>query len=168
MSIRPGGSVFLEHRNLEGEGRQLYGSVSTGNFLAPQDDLGFKVEYVRPYLWGDKDPKRTALNVSAFNSRKLSPVFTGGPFSDEVKTRVPASNLPLSPPQRTTLCVLASKPEFFSDVLTSKSVGPTVCRPQHLLKRRVCRCGWSGIATVVWGKRLKTRCEAWGAAHTIA
>eukprot|EP00241_Pyramimonas_parkeae_P003179 CAMPEP_0114230722 /NCGR_PEP_ID=MMETSP0058-20121206/3629_1 /TAXON_ID=36894 /ORGANISM="Pyramimonas parkeae, CCMP726" /LENGTH=721 /DNA_ID=CAMNT_0001341957 /DNA_START=247 /DNA_END=2412 /DNA_ORIENTATION=- len=84
VSIRPGGSVFLEHRNLEGEGRQLYGSVSTSNFLQPQDDLGFKVEYVRPYLWGDHDPKRTALNVSAFNSRKLSPVFTAGPFADEV------------------------------------------------------------------------------------
>lgn len=84
VSATPGGSVFLEHRNLEGEGRQLYGSVSTSNFFAPQDDLGFKLEYVRPYLWGDHDPKRTSLNVSAFNARKLSPVFTGGPFSDEV------------------------------------------------------------------------------------
>jgi hypothetical protein len=52
-----------------------------------QDDLGFKLEYVRPYLWGDHDPKRTSLNVSAFNARKLSPVFTGGPFSDEVRSQ---------------------------------------------------------------------------------
>lgn len=36
VSATPGGSVFLEHRNLEGEGRQLYGSVSTSNFFAPQ------------------------------------------------------------------------------------------------------------------------------------
>eukprot|EP00899_Mesostigma_viride_P010666 jgi/Mesvir1/19600/Mv09897-RA.3 len=78
VSIRPGGSVFFEHRNLQGEGRQLYGSVSTSNFFAPQDDLGYKVEYCRPYLWGDKDPKRTSLRVSAFNSRKLSAVFAGG------------------------------------------------------------------------------------------
>ena len=47
-------------------------------------DLGFKVEYVRPYCWGDKDPQRTVFKTSAFNSRKLSPVFTGGPLSDEV------------------------------------------------------------------------------------
>ena len=84
VSIKPGGSVFFEHRNLDGEARQLYGSVSTANFLAPQDDLGFKVEYVRPYCWGDGDPQRTLFRASAFNSRKLSPVFTGGPLSDEV------------------------------------------------------------------------------------
>lgn len=84
VSVKPGGSVFFEHRNLDGEARQLFGSVSTANFLQPQDDLGFKVEYVRPYCWGDKDPQRTAFKVSAFNSRKLSPVFVGGPLSDEV------------------------------------------------------------------------------------
>jgi len=32
----PGGNVFFEHRNLDGWGRQLFGSVSTANFLAPQ------------------------------------------------------------------------------------------------------------------------------------
>ena len=37
VSLKPGGSVFFEHRNLDGEARQLYGSVSTANFLAPQD-----------------------------------------------------------------------------------------------------------------------------------
>ena len=84
VSLVPGGSVFFEHRNLDKEGRQLYGSVSTSNFLAPQDDLGFKVEYSRPYCWGERDPARTALKVCAFNSRKLSPVFAGGPLSDEV------------------------------------------------------------------------------------
>lgn len=84
VSLTPGGSVFFEHRNLEKEGRQLYGSVSTANFLNPADDLGFKVEYIRPYCWGEQDPCKTALKVSAFNSRKLSPVFTGGPLSDEV------------------------------------------------------------------------------------
>lgn len=84
VSLTPGGSVFFEHRNLQQEGRQLYGSVSTSNFLAPQDDLGFKVEYGRPYVWGEADPAKTSLKVAAFNSRKLSPVFTGGPLSDEV------------------------------------------------------------------------------------
>ncbi|KAK3264374.1 Protein toc75-3, chloroplastic [Cymbomonas tetramitiformis] len=84
VNIRPGGSVFFENRNLDGEGRQLYGSVSTSNFFSPNEDLGFKIEYVHPYVKGDHDENRTCLNVSAFNSRKLSPVFTGGPFADEV------------------------------------------------------------------------------------
>ena len=84
VSVKPGGSVFFEHRNLDGWGRQLYGSVSTANFLAPQDDLGFKLEYHHPYCLGDGDPDKTQFKTSVFNSRKLSPVFTGGPLMDEV------------------------------------------------------------------------------------
>ena len=42
VSVRPGGSVLFEHRNLDGWGRQLFGSVSTANFFQPQDDLGFQ------------------------------------------------------------------------------------------------------------------------------
>lgn len=84
VSLVPGGSVFFEHRNLQREGRQVFGSVSTSNFLAPQDDLGFKLEYLRPYVRGERDPVKTGLRVGAFNARKLSPVFTGGALSDEV------------------------------------------------------------------------------------
>ena len=84
VSIKPGGSVFFEHRNLDGWGRQLYGSVSTANFLQPQDDLGFKLEYHHPYVLGDGDPDKTGFKTCVFNSRKLSPVFTGGPLMDEV------------------------------------------------------------------------------------
>jgi IAP75 family protein translocase len=84
VSIKPGGSVFFEHRNLDGWGRQLYGSVSTANFLQPQDDLGFKLEYHHPYCLGDGDPDKTNFKTSVFNSRKLSPVFTGGPQMEEV------------------------------------------------------------------------------------
>ena len=84
VSLVPGGSVFFEHRNLQQEGRQLYGSVSTSNFLQPQDDLGFKLEYIRPYCRGEGDPAKTQLKVGAFNARKLSPVFAGGALTDEV------------------------------------------------------------------------------------
>jgi len=84
VSLIPGGSVFMEHRNLDGQARQLSASVSTSNFLAPADDLGVKVEYTRPYVYGEKDPQKTAMKVTAFNSRKLSPTFCGGPLSDEV------------------------------------------------------------------------------------
>ena len=84
MSLKPGGSVFFEHRNLQQEGRQLSASVSTSNFFAPQEDIGFKLEYVRPYVWGSADPKRAAFKAAAFNARKLSPVFTGGPTMDDV------------------------------------------------------------------------------------
>eukprot|EP00898_Chlorokybus_atmophyticus_P002019 jgi/Chlat1/2818/Chrsp187S02966 len=80
----PGGTIFVEHRNLKGEGRQLYGSITTSNFLNPNDDLGFKVDYAHPYLRGSGDEDRTALRVSAFNSRKLSPVFIGGPGVEDV------------------------------------------------------------------------------------
>lgn len=50
----------------------------------PQDDLAFKLEYVHPYLDGVYNPRNRTLRVSCFNSRKLSPVFTGGPGADEV------------------------------------------------------------------------------------
>lgn len=50
----------------------------------PQDDLAFKLEYVHPYLDGVYNPRNRTMRVSCFNSRKLSPVFTGGPGVDEV------------------------------------------------------------------------------------
>lgn len=49
-----------------------------------QDDLSFKLEYVHPYLDGVYDPRNRTFRTSCFNSRKLSPVFTGGPGVDEV------------------------------------------------------------------------------------
>jgi len=83
VSVQPGGTVFFEHRNLQGEGRQLYGSVSTSNFFAPQDDLGFKLEYVRPYVRGSRDANKTNFKLSAFNSRKLCAAFAAGPGCDD-------------------------------------------------------------------------------------
>lgn len=83
VSFQPGGTVFFEHRNLQGEGRQLYGSVSTSNFFAPQDDLGFKLEYVRPYMRGSRDANKTNFKLSAFNSRKLCAAFAAGPGCDD-------------------------------------------------------------------------------------
>ncbi|KAK3003073.1 hypothetical protein RJ639_014168 [Escallonia herrerae] len=83
-SIQPGGTISFEHRNLKGLNRSLLGSVTTSNFLNPQDDLAFKLEYVHPYLDGVYSPRNRTLRTSCFNSRKLSPVFTGGPGVDEV------------------------------------------------------------------------------------
>ncbi|CAI8616635.1 unnamed protein product [Vicia faba] len=83
-SLQPGGTITFEHRNLQGLNRSLTGSVTTSNFLNPQDDLAFKMEYAHPYLDGVNNPRNRTLRVSCFNSRKLSPVFTGGPGVDEV------------------------------------------------------------------------------------
>ncbi|CAN6696015.1 unnamed protein product [Malus baccata var. baccata] len=83
-SLEPGGTVTFEHRNLGGLNRSILGSITTSNFLNPQDDLSFKLEYVHPYLDGVYNPRNRTLRVSCFNSRKLSPVFTGGPGADEV------------------------------------------------------------------------------------
>ncbi|KAF7823697.1 protein TOC75-3, chloroplastic-like [Senna tora] len=83
-SLQPGGTVTFEHRNLQGLNRSLIGSVTTSNFFNPQDDLAFKLEYAHPYLDGVYNPNNRTLRVSCFNSRKLSPVFTGGPGVDEV------------------------------------------------------------------------------------
>lgn len=83
-SLQPGGTVSFEHRNLQGLNRSVTGSITTSNFLNPQDDLAFKLEYAHPYLDGVYYPRNRTLRVSCFNSRKLSPVFTGGPGVDEV------------------------------------------------------------------------------------
>ncbi|OMO62004.1 Bacterial surface antigen (D15) [Corchorus capsularis] len=48
------------------------------------DDLAFKLEHVHPYLDGVYNPRNRTFRASCFNSRKLSPVFTGGPGVDEV------------------------------------------------------------------------------------
>ncbi|KAH7306402.1 hypothetical protein KP509_22G009500 [Ceratopteris richardii] len=82
----PGGSVTFEHRNIHGLNRSLFGNVTSSNLLNPQDDVGFKMEYVHPYLDGVDNPRNRVLKGSCFNSRKLSPVFTGGPGFDEVPT----------------------------------------------------------------------------------
>ncbi|KAK9727211.1 hypothetical protein RND81_05G266000 [Saponaria officinalis] len=83
-SIQPGGTVTVEHRNLKGLNRSFSGSVTTSNFLNPQDDLTYKFEYLHPYLDGVYTARDRTLKVAGFNSRKLSPVFTGGPGVDEV------------------------------------------------------------------------------------
>lgn len=83
-SLTPGGNAYIEHRNLDGEGTSLSASLSTTNFLAPQDDLGFRVEYTVPRVFGDDDENRTRFKAAAFNSRKASPAYSGGPTMDEV------------------------------------------------------------------------------------
>ncbi|KAK8948681.1 hypothetical protein KSP39_PZI006302 [Platanthera zijinensis] len=83
-SIQPGGTVTFEHRNIKGLNRSIVGSVTSSNLLNPQDDLSFKLEYVHPYIDGVMDPRNRTFRTSCFNSRKMSPVFTGGPGIEEV------------------------------------------------------------------------------------
>ncbi|KAG2673374.1 hypothetical protein I3843_13G076500 [Carya illinoinensis] len=78
------GLLLLKTGNISGLNRSINGSVTISNFLNPQDDLAFKLEYVHPYLDGGYSLRNQTLRVSCFNSRKLSPVFTGGPGMDEV------------------------------------------------------------------------------------
>ncbi|VVB04637.1 unnamed protein product [Arabis nemorensis] len=83
-SLLPGGSVSFEHRNIKGLNRSLTGSLTSNNFLNPEDDLSFRLEYEQPYLDGVEDPRNRTFKTSIFNSSKLSPVFTGGPGFEEV------------------------------------------------------------------------------------
>ncbi|CAL9232116.1 unnamed protein product [Arabidopsis halleri] len=78
------GSCTLGRQNIEGLNRSLMSSVTTSNIFDPKlDDLLSKLEYVR-CLDGDKNPRNRTFKTSFFNSRKLSPVFTGGPGFEEV------------------------------------------------------------------------------------
>ncbi|KAE8666707.1 Protein TOC75 [Hibiscus syriacus] len=90
-TVQPGGTVSFEHRNLKGLNRSILGSLTTSNFLNPQDDLSFKLEYAHPYLDGVHSLRNRTLCASCFNSRKLSPVFTGGPGRAVNETRQIAS-----------------------------------------------------------------------------
>ena len=84
VSLAPGGSLTLEDRALLGTADTASASLTAANLLAPADDLGFRVEWRRPGIRGPGDPKAAALSLAAFNSRRLSPVFTPGPGGDEV------------------------------------------------------------------------------------
>nr|KYP45309.1 hypothetical protein KK1_033184 [Cajanus cajan] len=83
-SVHVGGTVRLNHRNLQGMNRSFHASVTTNNIFKPQDDLSFKFEYEHPYLDGVHNPRDRTLRVSCFNSRKVSPVFTGGTWINNV------------------------------------------------------------------------------------
>eukprot|EP00897_Mesotaenium_endlicherianum_P008155 jgi/Mesen1/7368/ME000381S06601 len=82
-SIVPGGSVFVEKRNMGGVNKSIYATVTTSNLLQPQDDLGFKVEYTKPYIDGVHHPRNRSLQLLAFNSRRVSPVFAETTASED-------------------------------------------------------------------------------------
>ena len=87
-SLIPGGTIVVDHRNLFGKGHSLTGTVTTSNIVDPQD-LGYRLEYRRPYIYGEADPKRTALTVNAFNSRRQSGRWdTGCPGRQQLSERV--------------------------------------------------------------------------------
>lgn len=84
VSLVPGGTITYENRNLLGNAASIAASINTKNFLAPADDLSFRVQYSQPYMYGLDDPKRTRLTASLFNGRKICGVFTPGPGGEEV------------------------------------------------------------------------------------
>lgn len=61
-----------------GLGRQFSATATTANFLDPLDDIGYRLAYRQPDLRGPTDPRRTELNATVFNTRKLSPIFAPG------------------------------------------------------------------------------------------
>ncbi|KAI3872350.1 hypothetical protein MKX03_019617 [Papaver bracteatum] len=92
--VSTGWSIIPEHQgrptlnqNLQGLNRSLLVSITTSNFIDPQDDLAFKFEYIHPYLDGVKDPRNRTFHSSCFNSGKPRLVFTGGPWEEENFTR---------------------------------------------------------------------------------
>ena len=82
-SITPGATILVDHRNLFRKGLNLTGTVTTSNLMDPRD-IGYKIEIKKPYIFGEKDPKKTAINCIIFNSRRISSVFTAGPTGDDV------------------------------------------------------------------------------------
>jgi hypothetical protein len=56
----------------------MSGAITVQNLLMPGEDLGFRVDYKQPYVFGSADTKKTALSLSAFNVRKVSGVFIPG------------------------------------------------------------------------------------------
>jgi outer membrane protein assembly factor BamA len=90
----PGGMLKYEDRNLFKKGDQLTGDVHCASFLHPSDDLQLRAQFKRPAVFernasrkersmGTVAPSgpgvvgKPALVVDAFNSRRLSSVFTG-------------------------------------------------------------------------------------------
>lgn len=69
--VVPGGTFVVDNRNLFEKGYNLTGTVTTSNILDPRD-IGYKIEWKKPYVWGERDPHRTALAITAFNARRVS------------------------------------------------------------------------------------------------
>ena len=83
-SVVPAGEIFVEHKNVDGEGASASGSLTSSDLLVPTNDIGFKVEYKKPYIFGTSDENKTSLVASAFNTRKQSVVFSSAAGDDEV------------------------------------------------------------------------------------
>lgn len=79
----PGATIAVDNRNLFNKGYSLTGTVTTSNLFDPRD-IGYKVEWRKPYVFGTGDPNRTSLGVIIFNTRRVSGVFTPGPWGDEI------------------------------------------------------------------------------------
>lgn len=78
MSLVPGGTITYENRNLGGRAATVAASINTKSFLAPSDDISYRLMYQKPFIWGLSDENRTKLQATVFNARKLCGVFTPG------------------------------------------------------------------------------------------
>lgn len=78
VSLVPGGTITYENRNLGGRAATVAASINTKSFLAPSDDISYRLMYQKPFIWGLSDENRTKLQATVFNARKLCGVFTPG------------------------------------------------------------------------------------------
>jgi len=72
----PGGTMIFMNRNIKGNGTQVFASVSTQNLILPADDTLVKLDIKKTFLWGINNSKRSSLNITAFNTRKPSTIFS--------------------------------------------------------------------------------------------
>ncbi|KAL7116878.1 hypothetical protein ACP275_03G033800 [Erythranthe tilingii] len=78
-SLQPGATVSFGYRNIKGLNRSLQGAITLGNLFSPEDDISYNFDYTHPYLDGIDDPRNRTFKAECFNTKKVSPVFTGGP-----------------------------------------------------------------------------------------
>ncbi|KDD76290.1 hypothetical protein H632_c282p2 [Helicosporidium sp. ATCC 50920] len=75
-ALVPGGTVTWERRGWGSSPlTSVSASVNAKSFLSPGEDLSYRLTASQPYVWGLRDPCRTKLAATAFNSRKQSPAF---------------------------------------------------------------------------------------------
>ncbi|KAK6160578.1 hypothetical protein DH2020_003959 [Rehmannia glutinosa] len=83
--LKPSTTISFGHRNIKGLNRSFQGEMTLSNLFDPQlDDVDFNFEYTHPYIDGLDNPRNRTFQTTCFNTRKLSPVFRGGPGVDDI------------------------------------------------------------------------------------
>jgi len=71
-------SLSFEHHNLGGHATQVLAKMATPD-LTNNSDLDFELVISKPYYLGIADPKKTTLDLAAFNKKDSSSVFISKP-----------------------------------------------------------------------------------------